>query len=624
MINELLNNKIQDLIKELSEITGNISEETIEKIEELLKDVEQDISLIRKHDDTEQIVDAVYENSNANISEIKKELNDAKNLLVIKYDMKLGFSDLSPEQEMFVNNFINKVKDFLEEEKKRISENEKSKTLAREKEIYEMILEKISKNQILTNNDIYNLLDIIKEKEYEERMQLYFEIEEYGKNAKKDIDTLENKSEISDNNKPQNKKSASSIDEVIKALESTKTDGKIEKQQEFFKKFSDEILKNMDMTNLIQVMETLHEKEIIDMFRTEDLVIMALYATPESINKAYKDFEEREMLEKGYIYDTVSFWCIWSKDRKNDFINRIKTTTTIIDPPKIEWLKAIAKRASRSELFDIIDFFKNQGIDIEDPNKRTKKAKEATLPQIMNNYKIYNLYGIKAPTPSEFAHFAVQSKCDMLIECGLLSSNLDRPTKNNYANYTPSVLNQPNKGLFMIYQDLYQKKLRGESDSGGLTWDNLFSERSSERILMSSKVKSYLINRNSLNTEEGINKYRKENGLVITGSDNFEYYSEMEKSAKIEEHTNIDINIFEMPFIKHLEMYRDETNDFAYNINNTIISRLKVLRIYQNLQNSVFTEEEIRFFALTYGTNMPKETYQIMKDISMFERGRVK
>lgn len=128
--------------------------------------------------------------------------------------------------------------------------------------------------------------------------------------------------------------------------------------------------------------------------------------------------------------------------------------------------------------------------------------------------------------------------------------------------------------------------------------------------------------------DEIIKKYAEEHDLFTASMDSQDLLSFSKMATEVHKYEKIDYgdDILEDPFIKGLDSkYAPdlENNDHMYIINDIIISRYKVLRLYQALLDynadkqhnpeMQFTDDEMKLFSVFYGTYMNKVDYENMK-----------
>ena len=118
--------------------------------------------------------------------------------------------------------------------------------------------------------------------------------------------------------------------------------------------------------------------------------------------------------------------------------------------------------------------------------------------------------------------------------------------------------------------------------------------------------------------------------MLITNEKNLDRYNEMQEVISNEEES-ANILQEDHSFIQELDEEYQESA-YKYKIDNSIISRLKVIRIYNLLTNynntlreeEKLSEEDIRLFAITHNAYIKTDTYEKIKTIAHEKRGRTK
>ena len=128
--------------------------------------------------------------------------------------------------------------------------------------------------------------------------------------------------------------------------------------------------------------------------------------------------------------------------------------------------------------------------------------------------------------------------------------------------------------------------------------------------------------------KERCNEFLKQKELVTTNNELLKDFDKMKKISKNYERVEYKQETINSNFIKTLdELYKKE--DYYYEIEGRRISRRKVLRLYEALQeynkehpDKAFDEERMETFAITYGTYFKLETlYSIITIVQELQRG---
>lgn len=71
--------------------------------------------------------------------------------------------------------------------------------------------------------------------------------------------------------------------------------------------------------------------------------------------------------------------------------------------------------------------------------------------------------------------------------------------------------------------------------------------------------------------------------------------------------------VFNDDKVKRLELYKSDTNDYEYNFNGVIISRLKVLRYYDTLRKNGKTGDDSLLFAATFNSMLDENEFEAVR-----------
>ena len=165
-----------------------------------------------------------------------------------------------------------------------------------------------------------------------------------------------------------------------------------------------------------------------------------------------------------------------------------------------------------------------------------------------------------------------------------------------------NTLSEDDLNEMIVKEDRVKEILKLLTDKGIINLKDIVLYRTNIFYLNPGTIKS------ALETKEGI--VEKINEDIM----NFEL---LEKEYSKLESQNIVSYDENNSFISSLdEKFGIENSKYIYKIGKQSISRLKVIRIYNALKsNNKFSEEDIKTFALLYGTYINPNTYKYVKDM---------
>lgn len=602
-LKENIEQELEELFNKIND--NKIETETIEKLEKIITEITENVENLDRVE-LSPYLDNVYNNQDINIEEIKKELEVLKKLASAHRKMGGNFFSFDKEQKEFIIKICLDAKEFITKSKENSSHSIKIKK-------YEEVLNKMKNNEKLSVNDLNFILEFIKGKSPEEMKANLLDFYKYNLEVEK---TRQNgQVEISEQQEILTK------EEIQKRVEKAKEKVK-EKVKEYdtydeetldkkVKKHNEEIGININTENAKKVLEILEDLKIIDKFDVESILALILYATPESIKQAYDEFNNKSNLahNNNAVYKFPSLWVEQDeKERRTRIKSQYKKHGGPNGKPNPNTLKVAANAMNRKELYEKIKFYKSENLErINLEEKQVESAYSPTLETIKQKLKDFRLYDIE-PTGSNFTLSSkIKETCDRLIECNLLTPGIKVKTYENYANNNPSILSN-------IREDsiIYAESLLGTDKE-----KSIFSTRNTEGPELNSKFKNIKVKAEDLD-------------MVISNESNLHRYDEMHEVISNEEE-NKNILQEDYSFIQELDENFKES-DYKYKIDNSIISRLKVIRIYNLLtdynntlkEEEKLSEEDIRLFAITYNTYIKSYTYERIKNISREKGGRTK
>lgn len=597
-LKENIEQELEELFNKIND--NKIETETIEKLEKTIIEITENVENLDRVE-LSPYLDNVYKNQNTNIEEIKKELEVLKKLATAHRKMGGNFFSFNKEQKEFITKICLDAKEFITKSKENSSYSVKVKK-------YEEVLNKMKNNEKLSANDLNFILEFLKGKSPEEMKANLLDF--YKHNLEIEKTRQNGQIEISEQQeKPTEKEMQKRIENVKEKVKEYDIYNK-ENLDEQVKKHNQEIGINVNVENTKKVLEVLEDLKIIDKFDAEAILALILYATPESIKQAYAEFNNKDNLafENAVVYKFPSLWVeqdekqrttrVISQYKKHGGPNGKQNTT----------LKSAAKRMYRKELYEKISFYKAENLEkINLDEKQIESAYDPTLETIKRKLKDFRLYDVE-PTGSCFSTTGdIKKGCDRLIECNLLTPGIKEKTYENYANNNPTI-------IASIKEDsiLYAESLLGTDKE-----KSIFSTRNNKEPELSTEFRKIKVKAEDLD-------------MVITKESNLDRYDEIQKVIS-KEAENDSILKEDYSFIQELDENFKESN-YKYRIDNSIISRLKVIRIYNFLtdynntlrEEEKLSEEDIRLFAITYNTYIKSDTYENIKNIAREKGGRTK
>ena len=622
--------RLVDIIKlKLKSLNEEYEENKDNSIVSSINELEKDLKLIEEflNDFSDEKIIEVNINTYLNIlfkytdvqnkSKFIEEFRIITILLNGKYNEKLPL-DLSNDQQETIRKFMNKLNDIkinlsVEIENKKALEKEKNKNIdvlvddiINLEDLSEKIMSKDDKS-LLTSEDFNIFYKIIEDKNisFDLKKEALIKFSEYNLYIMK----------------TGNKKIEENVDMNL-LIACFNNFGFGEDMVKLINKkgVKEEVMNNANLKNIKDILNFLSNENILNKFSLDSLLTLCVYGDVNEIKERYLEFKD-ELSD--FHFNTPSIWIKKMTLERRKYIRREN--------------KNNKKRESRNPLRDKLninasygDFKLNKKFLEEEFNIKVdaRSYKEGRIIKILSspnhvikrNYELYKEYGIiddnnlENFSISSLAFSATIKKIDKFIELGLL--NNDHGALGHYINNNPSAL-QAYKDI--TYMFLYYLK-------ENLSLEEYYSMLASEKI--HGNIKKEFIQANftsfgyNLKTEEEKEKFKNENFIDQTDSkyiQNAIGYNELiSESDKI----TFDESILLEPRIKELENFKLENNKYIYVINNNIISRYKVLRICSILkENGIEMDENTILYAVTYGTYLSKNTFNLIKETLSYNKG---
>ena len=627
MLIESIKNQIDILLKELNDSEENISEELISKLQSFADSVLVNTDELSKYDIEEYVKEVYKDNANVNIDNYIKNLNALKHLIELKNIDETGLFDLTERQIEFIKKICEDIKKFIDNYN---LTKEKKDSINYSILKYQKVINNLEQGEKLNHDDIETIKNMIKNFDVKEQLSSLKEIICYNLSIDKE--------RINSSVKNSTKQKVN-IEDVIKKLKEYNP----EKEKQCTKiahKYEEEISNNIDLSSCDKIIEFLKEKGIFNRFKTvEDLLTILVYGDLGSVTAAYNELSEKKLINQGFIFDFPS---LWTKQKTKDKNERKRTIQKTGGPSgNGATLKSKAALMNREDLYKKLEFFKQIGLDPLVDQRRCSKALGTAQDTLENNLKIIRKYNIELTVSSLTASKTAQ-KCDQLIECDLLNPNFDPSEKNlysddilkkSYANMNSSILIDLSLRHIALIQNILEVRKNVAPIPPATALDVIFSTQKNKdkipRLSGDFRIDFFGYN---LNTPENMKKYLEYKDLLMTDKSQIEKYDDMESIISDIDNIEFTQETKESDFIQKLnEKYGiyDENQDYFYIIEGRKISKPKVLRLYEALtkynqqnQENAFNENDIRLFAITYGTYFKSDTYEAIKeDIKNLQRG---
>lgn len=357
----------------------------------------------------------------------------------------------------------------------------------------------------------------------------------------------------------------------------------LEKELNYYEK---KLLKYGDYDKMYSMLTFINDKGLTFIYDLPEILTKTLlYTTIEQLNAFIN-----EVTENGLDYHVVL------KYQPSNFIppifekRKVRGTTGGNNDKK-------NVTGSLNNFMKTINFLNENGFPVEEvyrdcPSLFVRKSETAR--------KIYDklrMYGISLWYPngriknafSVLHTYDVLDRLDVAIECGCyeyISNNITKlvdPKFNMYKVKFAKKENIPDEKIFRI---------------------------------MKSKGNDVIVMRKNIETEKKIDFGNTiEDTFRLYNADNFDGYIEEENRRfydvvinNSQNDTISDISLNDS-LISQLEKYRVINNDLIYNFNGVIISRLKVLRLYQTLisEQNIIPNREALFYAIVRNSMLNKE-----------------
>ena len=634
MLIDIIKRKQTELLNKLNSTNNNISKELLLELESFSNRLLENPDELNKAN-IEEYVNEVYKNRDeVNKETLIKTLNALKSFIDLKENNEPGLFELNDNQIKVINKFGNDIKEFVSSTK----ENRKQQEGIREEHNkYNLVLNKLVDKIKINKEDLSIITGLVSEEDKQTKIELLKEVIEHNLNLEKQ-------------KRKTKKEPIIDIETVIKELQKNETNEKKHKQiEKQANKYKEELECNYELKKCEQVIEFLKEKGIYNRFSCiEDLMAVLIYGDLESVTAAYEEFKEADFLNKDFIY---SFPGLWTKQKESNRLNNNKGNNKNNSNNKkstddYATLKDKVAILNRGSLYRKIKIYNDNNIDPFEDEDNCITLFIPSEETIKRNIELYRAYNVK-PTAGVIISGKPSERCDQLIECELLNPNINlekidsypKEEKNKaYANINTSFIPKLQPGHVFIIADLLEQGKEFDIEQQSTILDSIFTKRNFSDNLprLATDFSKYFFgydidNSNSKRDtyEERCKKFLKEKELLTANKEVLKDYEEMKEATRNYESVEYKQETLDSNFIKRLDKEFKGEEDYYYVIEGRRISRRKVLRLYEALNeynkdnpDNKFDEERMGIFAITYGTYFRPETlYSILTIVQEIKRG---
>lgn len=584
-------------------------QDDINLLTEVLDDLNKDVANLR-YIEINQVLNLLYDNikmeQERNI--LEEQLRIIKLIFNAKYDEQLDLN-ITENQIAILDGFKQSLEKLNLELKNKLSNLKNSEQVSQEQidalqdDIInlEIIHEKViaEKGELLTEDDFQLLYKIVEDPNvsYGIKKDLLIAIKNYN-------------SHIIDH-------SSVDINAVKELFEQYGVDKEIFK---YIDKCWKEINKNLDLDNMKDILDylrfddlSLNKRNILLNFDVSTLLAITVYGTVESVQSAYQKIINNKQVAKVF-FQTASVWINnLPKNRKQKSVKHGDYDRKLGQAN----LYAQAHEISYEEMMASERFLKAQGFNVSMNQYGNIKLLKTPLYKIEENYDICKLYELVTENKSDFSTSTLwfsnlAESCDRFIELGLFHcpNAEDYPYADTYLNKYPTVMNTMREATIAL---LYKLKQTMNCDD---YYKTIFSKHRPGMLSGELTLKNFGYN---LKSNSQLDQFKKENFIDQSEKTYIPNYNEYMAILLKENDYKIDPAILNDNFIKELdEKYKIKDNKYVYVIDNKIISRFKVLRIYGLLKKNNLLMDDAKLFALTYGSYINEEIFSKLASITNY------
>ena len=350
--------------------------------------------------------------------------------------------------------------------------------------------------------------------------------------------------------------------------------------------FIDKLLKYGDYDKMFSMLSFIRDKDLSFVFDLPEILTKTLLYT--SVDKLSEFIDK--ITDNGLDYRVVL------KEQPSNFI-----------PPIMEKRKTRGKKGGNSDSRNItgslnnfisnVEFLNNHNFPVEEVYHDCKSffiKKPDTVKRIYNKLRMYGIsfWYLNGRVKNAFSvlnTYDVLDRLDVAIECGCY----------DYISNNVTKLIDPNFNMFRI------KYAKSEKVSD----DEIFKvmkSKGNDTIIMRSEFSSNKNNKYGNTFGETFNLYNAVSIYDYMNSDCIKSFDLILSNSQNDRISDISLNDF---LISKLDVYKDPDNDLIYNFDGVIISRLKVLRLYQTLisDTSVESNRVALFYAIVRNSMLNEE-----------------
>ncbi len=558
----------------------------------ILEDVKSLLSF-----DLESIRNLIPEDKLNQINNFNKQYNEIIIVLKAIYERHLDIK-ITLKQQEFINSFVellkettnNYLKDINKLKIKRERELEKLNSLIDRIDNLQEIIQKIkdiNDTTILNREEVTNLYnEILKTNlSYNEKKELLISIHQYNIDRQNNVSKQEHLKEEN--------VIFVSIEEVKELF------AKYNKEIKLLDKeiIKNEVISKIKLDVADEILQFLKDNKIINNFNEQALLTICLYSDLETITERYNEYKNENA--NRIIYQYPSLWVRKAKQTEN---KKRRRKININEDYNLLYIQAC--RNSYEQVKEIEQYLKSLGFNISFASKDNLALLIlGNIKTIEENYNTLLKYGIFEIVDKD--NFAVSSlsagdleyKCDRYIELGLL-----HPVKAGYnplGNYFPHhpTIVQWLSDRHIAFMASYKEKYSSEE------YYNYFSSTKYLACLNNTNLKQNPFIQ-SLQDEENLLSFKEENfAKTIEYIPNYELYEGIIQK-------NQDIKEFSPNYTEIILLDQAyKVNDYVYEFDNIAISRLKVIKIYNQLQASnTMIDKDGLLYAITKDSYLSTES----------------
>ncbi len=602
-LEEIINLKLKNLYSEIDRVHTESIQKSEEKDElELVREECEDFVHIMSegwenitHQDTETLTKYLIKYSSLAFNE--KEINENFRIIKLVYEaIEFGLdTSLTETQVDFIRGYIGSLIQMIKDLDQKIRSKE---------------ADVVNNKQINSDNsDIIIGLEILNEKLSDpmneevldkDDFQAFYSIVE-DKNIPNDVKKQAivkfikyNTDRISNTPKQNNKVSIEDIKDLFSSYGFNDP-----KQLAFITRNKKELEARSELQNMNSILSCMKDNKILRKFDLGTILSICLAGSAQSVEETYKKLSKEHKLCDFY-FQTPG---VWVNNTLKQESRRIRMSGVgVKENPRS--LYYAARKISLEDVELNEKFLEEKGFNI-DLESKENIGKLLSTPhyRLVSNYELCRAYGLykdkehlESVTPLYGS--CIDEKMDRLIELGLFNCDgIVSPTYGNYANRYPSAITKMDDNAITYYS-----YLRGIYDSKEY-YDTLFSE---SRIGM---LKRNIVPKYS----------KKDKKREIFAQDHFVSLPNRDDLDKVilkSDSISYDEEVFHEKAIFDLErQFRVRDNEYVYNIDGVLISRMKVLRLCSILRNAnVPIDNDTLMYVVTKGMYLPEKSYEKICD----------